>query len=131
MHTFGGLLSDHKIKMKISIPAHDLAKDIALRSTCRDKVGAVIFDSHGIFSWGWNHAGFNGNGMHAEHHAIWRGNRKRMKGATIVVARFKPTGVLGISKPCDLCIPKIMKAGIVKIVYLNRDGDWSNLEFFS
>lgn len=84
------------------------------RSKCSVMVGAVIKDRVGIISIGWNSVG-KGFGEHAEASAIRRANRKRLVGATIYVAASRGrNGKRLNSLPCEGCLRKIRKAGIIK-----------------
>ena len=114
--------------MKKAAP-EELALSLTRRSICRVKMAAVIYDSRGVFSWGWNH-GSGGKGIHAEVHAISRANPKRLKGATIVVAgqhgrwngrEFVPT-VPSNSLPCSNC-RKLIEKHDLRIRYM-KDGRW-------
>lgn len=106
-----------------------LSKDIAYRSTCRDRVGAVIVDKdERVFSWGWNHCGFDGCGMCAERDAVRRANKKRLEGAAIYVCRIKPSGIVGIAFPCDLCLERIRKHKFSIIHFTSRSGQWESLQ---
>lgn len=100
-----------------------LAEDMAGRSICRVKVGAVIVDRKGIvFSWGWNHVN-DGYGLHAECHAISRSNRKRLEGSVIYVAGFRARNGLAVpAKPCEDCQRVIEWSGIVGVKYLTVTG---------
>lgn len=102
-----------------------LAIDIQGRSRCAVMVGAVIADRHGIFAWGWNHEGL-GTGMHAEHHAINRANRRRMEGASIYVAGLRRRNHKIVnSRPCEGCLKLIREAGISRIYWMDDTGNWS------
>jgi pyrimidine deaminase RibD-like protein len=81
-----------------------LVVDLIPRSICAVQVAAVIADSWGIVSWGWNHVG-SGFGLHAECHAIQRANKSRLKrGATLYVASVRRKhGRPIMSKPCQDC----------------------------
>lgn len=94
----------------------ELTTIIAKRSTCNVQVGAVIYDVHlRILSWGWNHAGSNGRGEHAESFALSRGNRSRFEGATIITVAIR-RGKRICSLPCIGCAKKITRA---KLAYVN------------
>jgi pyrimidine deaminase RibD-like protein len=102
-----------------------LAIDLLPRSLCQVRVAAVIADSRGIFSWGWNFPGFTGFGMHAEAHAIMRANRGRLKGSTVYVAGERHrNGKYVLAKPCEDCQRRIHKAGIRAAYYRDADGVW-------
>ena len=103
----------------------ELAIDLLPRSTCQVQVAAVIADKHGIFSWGVNHVGFDGLGMHAEHEAIRRSNRKRLVGASIFVSgRRRRNGKVVVAKPCEDCHNRIVAAGISRVYYQVGEGLW-------
>lgn len=89
----------------------ELALSLTTRSICNIKVGAVIYDDHGIFSWGWNHSGSNGHGECAERHAIKRANRRRLNGATICIVSVR-RGKQITSLPCTRCALVITRAKI-------------------
>lgn len=104
---------------------NELAVDLLSRSTCLVQVAAVIADSRGIFSWGWNSSDPDGMGLHAEAHAIVRGNRKRFRDATMyVVGRRLKSGNTVLSKPCAECAELIESAGITRVWYREPDGIW-------
>ena len=102
----------------------ELVIDLIPRSICSVMVASVIADHHGIFSWGVNHAGFDGFGMHAEKEAIRRSNQKRLRGATIFVAGIRMrTGNPVNAKPCEMCSKLVEKWGL-HVIYRNRKGIW-------
>lgn len=112
-------------KMKKPSSAKQLAIDILARSTCLVQVGAAIADARGIFSWGWNSAGPDGFGLHAEGHAIFRANRRRLRGATICVAsRWRSSGKLTPAKPCADC-ERLIRKWNLKVYYRDRSGQWT------
>lgn len=86
----------------------------------------MIVDRDGrIFSWGWNHSGKDGMGMHAEEHAISRANRKRLINSTIYTAgERRRSGNIVSSFPCESCLATIVKVGIGRIVYRDKNGEW-------
>jgi len=103
----------------------DLAVNLLPRSTCSIKVAAVAADKWGIFGWGWNSMGFTGFGTHAEHDCILRSNRKRLRGATVYVAAARTrTGRPVPAKPCPDCEIRLLRAGVGKIVWRDREGKW-------
>lgn len=104
----------------------ELAVELLDRSTCQVQVAAVLADKHGTFSWGTNHQGFDGYGMHAEHFCWLRSNRKRLSEATMyVAARRKKSGSVVLAKPCLQCQQIIRKIGTV--IYRDKDGKWKKL----
>lgn len=90
---------------------HELTTIIAKRSSCNVKVGAVLFDKHGIFAWGWNSSGRTGYGQCAEQHAIERANRSRLVGASIHIVSLRK-GKEICSIPCLNCMPILSKAKV-------------------
>lgn len=102
-----------------------LAIDISERSNCRVKVGAVLVDRKGIFSWGWNHMGNLGYGCCAEIHAINRANPKRLKGSTIFVWwKHRKTNNPVPAKPCLFCQTTIYAYGIKTVFWNDKDRGW-------
>lgn len=111
--------------MNTRLGRRDLAINLCARSTCHTKMAAVISDHHGIFSWGWNHMGSNGLGLHAEEFAIERANPRRLRGSIITVAGYRRRGSLIISRPCDeRCLPLIRRCGIKRIELIDNDKEW-------
>jgi deoxycytidylate deaminase len=101
----------------------ELTEIIARRSICAVRVGALIYDSHGIISWGWNHMGTTGYGTHAEEHALSRANSSRLKGAKIIVVAIR-RGKFICSLPCPNCSARLEAAGIKKIECRGLDKEW-------
>lgn len=95
----------------------ELARMIALRSSCKVQVGAIIYDSYGIFSWGWNHAGPTGLGMHAEIHAIRRANPNRLNSRAIILVYALRKNRVIISQPCFNCTKRIESLHLNAIFY--------------
>ena len=102
-----------------------LASEILSRSQCSVQVGAAIVDSTGrIISWGWNSMGPDGYGLHAEHHAIQRANKRRLAGATIFIASVRNrNNKVVISKPCPDCQRLIAKWKL-QACWRSNMGDW-------
>lgn len=113
--------------MRKNKPPEALAMDILHRSNCRIKVGAVLVDSKGkIFSWGWNHAGHDGFGCHAEAHAVTRANPKRLEGSTIYVAGLRAkNGCYVPSRPCNDCERLLNLVGVTSMIWWDRD-EWQS-----
>ncbi len=107
--------------MKKNLDPEELARAISTRSICTVKVGAVIYDDYGIFSWGWNHSGSDGFGLCAERHAIKRANRKRLVNATIVIVSMR-RGKTITSLPCMKCAKVILRAKMKYVIARAEDG---------
>jgi pyrimidine deaminase RibD-like protein len=112
----------------------ELAVALLSRSVCNVQVAAVLSDTSGIFSWGWNHGGFHG-GVHAEFHALHNANRCRLRGARMTVAgRVKASENYVYSRPCEdhnerrssasPCMVLIRKHGIAIVEYITPGNIW-------
>lgn len=107
-----------------------LVWDLVDRSSMFFKMAAVIYDNGGIFSWGWNH-GRVPYSTDAEAHAISRANRRRLHGASIVVAGMNArNGKVLYAKPCDDCLARIRAAGISKVKFSDCSSptDWNEMK---
>ncbi len=60
--------------------------------------------------------------VHAEHAVINRAWRNDIVGATLLVIRVRKDGSLGMAKPCELCMNRLIQAGIKKVTYSNVIG---------
>jgi tRNA(Arg) A34 adenosine deaminase TadA len=110
------------------LPIEELVEIILRRSICRVQMGAVIYDSYGVFAWGWNHPGEDGLGEHAEVHAMRRASKRRLVGATLVVAgRYRKSRGPVEAKPCCLCLGMAIDKGLGRVVYRGRDGVWRTI----
>lgn len=95
--------------------------------------GAVIARRGVLLSWGWNknktHPAatvYYSKCIHAELAAIIGINKVDLSGADIYVARkMRSKGEpLGMSRPCKPCMKMIREAGIRRVYYTDRDGNW-------
>ncbi len=101
----------------------DLVVGLLDRSECAVQVAAVLVDSKGAFSWGWNHAGPDGFGQHAEVHCLRRANMSRIDKATIyVAAQRNRNGKVVLAKPCPDCAKVVKKCK--RVIYRDALGDW-------
>ena len=113
----------------------ELAEDLLPRSPCEIQVAAVLSDSYGIFSWGWNHS--RGRiGVHAEYHAILRSNRERLEGAKLtILGRYQRNDNPVLSFPCvgakkhsrsgsRPCFELVLKHKIGAIEFRTKSGKW-------
>ena len=109
--------------MNLKVCRRELALDLTSRSTCTVRMAAVLSDRSGrIFSYGWNSV-WDGWGLHAEEHAIRRANPRRLEGSRITIAGRR-RGLVR-SFPClDRCLPRLIRMGIQKIEWLDKDGTW-------
>lgn len=94
------------------------------------KVGAVLYNSSGILATGINSYRTSPRLIryylyphyHAEALAILRAGFRLCKGASLVVARIRKDGSLGLSKPCGECQKLIKLTGIRSVLYSTPDG---------
>lgn len=106
----------------------DLAVDLLNRSVCAVQCASVIFDRYGIFSWGWNSAGSDGLGEHAEASAIRRANRARLAGASIAIAgRRKRNNKIVVAFPCTDCAARLSKVGVRDVWVQSKFGEWQRV----
>lgn len=111
--------------MKICSP-RQLAMDLLDRSQCAVQVACVLVDPAGrIFAWGWNHAGPDGFGTHAEEYAINRSNLRRLAGARAVVAGMRGGRRYVTARPCgSRCWPLLASFGVATVEYTVLGGGW-------
>lgn len=103
----------------------EIAEAMVNRSRCGYQVGCCIADKDSrVISWGWNSEG-KGFGLHAEAHALLRGNPQRMRGGILYVAsRRKASGSVIYSKPCIGCQILIQAKGIAKVYWRESSNVW-------
>lgn len=105
----------------------ELALTLLNRSQCSVKVAAVLVDSYGVFSWGWNSSGPSGFGLCAERHAIKRANRWRLPDSEIFIAGMRVRNHSFVeAKPCEKCLAVILKCKI-KVIHYYDKGEWKTL----
>ena len=96
-----------------------LAWKLIGRSRCRVKMAAVVTDNQGrVISWGWNHAGPDGNGLCAERHALRRANPKRLAGAIIYIRGWNGCNE-SASRPCQSCHAALQKVAMKTVQFRN------------
>ena len=94
------------------------------RSSCWVQAGAVLQHRDGnMMVGGWNHAGPDGMGQHAEAHVLSRLPKfQRGLVVSITVAKFNGKKWL-TSPPCSNCRQRIKAAGIPLVRYFDGD-EW-------
>ena len=108
--------------MNMRLGERALAEYFAKRSGCKVQVGAVLSDNWGIFKGSWNHPGPNCRGAHAEAEALKRVNRRRLRGAKIIVAAFR-NGKMILARPCEeICLPLLKKYNLTIMEYSTKEG---------
>ena len=133
----------------------EIAKVVSSRSTCmRRQYGAVIVKDRVIISTGYNGSprGIKNcvdtktctrkelnipsgeryelcEAVHAEQNAIINAPPDRMKGSTIYIAGFEEDRSFANGRPCKLCDRMIKNAQIAKVIYLNKDGNFTETDY--
>ena len=102
----------------------EIALAMVSRSTCNVRVGAVIWDSAGIISWGWNSAGPSGMGQCAEIHALLRANRSRLANSSIAIAGKRKASTVVTSFPCEKCFARLQKYKLSTVYIEQKDSQW-------
>ena len=105
----------------------EIAIKLLKRSICKIQMAAVLTDKNGCnFGWGWNYPTPDGFSMHAEFHAIFKANPKRLKGSRIIiVGRRQRSGNFVYSRPCkNKCLLLIKSVGISEIEFIAPSGEW-------
>lgn len=92
-------------------------KEAAKARHHQHKLGAVILRGGKPVATGHN-SGF----LHAEHNVLNRAWRNDIVGATLLVIRVRKDGSLGMARPCELCMNRLIQAGIKKVIYTNSAG---------
>lgn len=82
------------------------------------RLGSAIVRGSNIISIGYNSAY-----IHSEHAAINRAWRSNIVGTTLVIVRIRRNGSIGMSKPCGLCMKRLIQAGVKRVVFSNHDGE--------
>ena len=101
------------------------AIELARLSDHKFRHGAVIVKGGRVVSYGFNTRRNNpidsvpgtDYTYHAEHNAIRAAAREATIGGKIYIARLSRRGFPTLSRPCDICMVRIIKAGIKEIIY--------------
>lgn len=115
--------------MAVSAGLIKRAKQHALKSTHRYKMGAIVFRKKKVISKGFNIPSKYTHpselpmkyrkwpsSLHAEINALLSA-RCSVKGASILVVRVNSRGMLMDSFPCPFCLMYIQHLGIRKVIY--------------
>lgn len=120
-------------------PPEELAEIVSRRSLCKTQVGAVLHDAYGrILAWGWNNdGGIKQMGECAERHAMKRANRRRIRGARLVVfAKRVKSGSQLLALPCGYhengahsegCFQLALDKGIRKVKFTLKGEGWGEI----
>lgn len=96
--------------------------------------GAVLFNKNKIYNSSANVIRFTKfarrfttdlclSNLHAEIGAILNQPRETTENCDILVVRVSRTGILGNSKPCEMCAGAMAHVGIRNVWYTNSDGE--------
>ena len=116
-----------------------LASKQAIKSTFKQRIGAVLVNKHCVLGVGHNQINRHQQTFKTSHwegtlhaeiaailDAIKKCGAKSIEGATLYVARIKKNGEYGLAMPCAACYDLIMKCKI-KVVYFTNDGGISKI----
>ena len=103
----------------------DRALTIASLSDVKQRHGALIVKGGRVVSFGFNsqrnlphdNVPSGDYTYHAEQSAIKVCPDETLDGARIYIARLSRRGLPALSRPCDQCMVRILKAGIKEIIY--------------
>jgi tRNA(Arg) A34 adenosine deaminase TadA len=115
----------------------DLAKKVAIANDQYPKwsLGCCILKGGSVQAIGWNKKkcdpefmySFGNCSVHAEIHAL-RQMGFEAKRCVMYIARWRKGGGFGLSKPCAICQPVIISAGVKRVIYTIDDdthGVWT------
>lgn len=95
----------------------------AAKARHHHQLAAVLVRGGKIISIAHNHSH-----VHAEHAALNRAWRSGTEGATMFVIRVKRSGMIGLAKPCKMCVDRMMQAGVRKVVYTDNEGNFQTMK---
>ena len=119
------LFSNKVLAMTRLHEAIDEAAEYALRSDGPFKHSCFIMSGKKIIARGNNHVRqqIGTSSVHAEIDAIWRINNTDLyDNLKAIIIRSSPTGRLGNSRPCVMCMSALKQHGIKTIVYSSVGG---------
>lgn len=110
-----------------------LARSMALKSTSRFRLGAVVVKKGKVIGAGFNKMGkthpinktlgdIYDRGIHAEIDACLGLSAVDLCGSTITICRVYKDGRRALAKPCWMCMRYLMQVGIKRIVYSTEEG---------
>ena len=87
------------------------------------KLGAVLFKSGKPIA-----SSHNFDHVHAEHAVLNQAWRSDIAGTTLLVIRVRKNGTLGMSRPCHLCMLRIIQAGVKRVIFSNQAGNLESIK---
>jgi tRNA(Arg) A34 adenosine deaminase TadA len=93
-------------------------------SNCRVPMAAMVVRGGRPIAIGNNKKGYRGCSLHAEVDALrqLRYQKRRGRGCTVVVARFRADGSYGLAKPCANCIEFMKSEGVNDVAWTTARG---------
>jgi len=99
-------------------------RDAQEESNCRVPMAAMVVRGGRPIAIGNNKKGYRGCSLHAEVDALrqLRYQKRRGRGCTVVVARFRADGSYGLAKPCANCIEFMKSEGVSDVAWTTTRG---------
>ena len=119
----------------------NLARNMALKSRSKFRLGAVLVKKNRVVSAGFNsmlkthplQQKFNDGkytiGIHAELHACLGVSAKDLEDSEIYVVRLRRDGQFALAKPCQICEKFLYSVGVRCAHYTVNENEISKLEF--
>ena len=82
------------------------------------RFGAVLYRGSSILA-----TAHNFNHIHSEHAVLNQAWRSDVRGSTMCVIRILKSGQAGMAMPCDVCLKRMVQAGLKRVIYSNQEGD--------
>jgi pyrimidine deaminase RibD-like protein len=99
-------------------------REVQEESNCRVPMAAMVVRGGRPIAIGNNKKGYRGCSLHAEVDALrqLRYQKRRGRGCTVVVARFRADGSYGLAKPCANCIEFMKSEGVSDVAWTTARG---------
>jgi len=99
-------------------------RDAQEESNCRVPMAAMVVRGGRPIAIGNNKKGYRGCSLHAEVDALrqLRYQKRRGRGCTVIVARFRADGSYGLAKPCANCIEFMKSEGVSDVAWTTTRG---------
>ena len=99
-------------------------RDVQEESTCRVQMAAMVVRGGKPIAIGNNKKGYRGGSLHAEVDALRQllYQKRRGRGCTVIVARFRADGSYGLAKPCANCIEFMKSEGVSDVAWTTARG---------
>ena len=107
---------------RLTLPVK-LAAKLALRSPHhQQRHAAIVLKGGAVLALGYNH-----DSRHAEAVALGKLWPSKRRGATLLSLRLKPSGSIGLAKPCRRCEKLCREAGLARVYFSTASGDVERL----